>query len=137
MVQRGISILVIAAVVACPLYCMVAPCHADSHGLSGTSYSANPARTGGCCGVAPIAPDQNGPAQPSDAESCQGICSGAVMERPIGIGSVDFSVLLTPLETPTFNEAPTAIFVPFSLAYPPSGDNYGRTVRILHASFLC
>ena len=137
--SSAVHLLLIAAIVACPIACDAGVCCTSQH-------AANDARMQqACCPACCEKTDsQSGSSQPRPAEKhpcdsgkCQGICSGAVIES-----HVEFSV--------TFAEtSAVCIAAPASMdaqagrsfvAESPPADGTpasGRIVRVLHMSLLC
>lgn len=141
MFHRIVSLILIAAIIACPLWCGVGVCH-SAHCCS--EESSEPVQDTCCCCCsdeipeAPPEQDHRCPCDTSKDSECQGICGGAVFDKPITFNfDKDFLLPLLAVESPSLN--------PLVPCCPCDGDdhlsliaiNYGRALRTLHLSFLC
>ena len=149
MLSRIFSPVLIAAVIACPLSCghssgcAKQACAGDDRELQqkySTIAPVPPASAHcGCCGDS-SGKDQNPSRNPSpEKSSCQGVCGGAVFEKPceLKIVEVEFVLPLTGADS-------TFVFL---LSVDPAdrfdfpdcvrAGNQGRFVRTLHMSLNC
>lgn len=141
MQSRTIILTLITALIACPLWCTsgVAACCDDDLALFQTSSSqldGNLCKT--CCCEQPTQ-DSNDCRPKNDSSNsekpCQGICGGAVVEKPVESNNTDHTTLLL-LDTLNWvsvdSLSSTEIFTKSH-----SGHISGRFLRTLHMSFLC
>ena len=159
MVDRIISLLMITVIVICPVRCADGRC-SESHACGQAARTAVGADAGGahpaqgtpCHGscateqhhdVDPLnggdpRRDEKKPACPCSEDSpCQCVCAGAVFDRGVlPHGSV--------CPTPAINVTPhldgdfcRPVPVPTHERGGTQRGNYGRSLRTLHASFLC
>ena len=143
MLARIYSLTLITAILACPMACGIAPCCAENEFDSDRSQSQD--STCDChCASAKGSPNEDEPLRPSSQDDlpfdapcehetpCQGVCGGAVLEKPF-VPSFDLAfTAVVVLEQPDFQ------FV-FRCSHPLSeaDDHSGRELRTLHMSFLC
>ena len=142
MFARIVSLVQIAAIIACPMWCDSGLCHAGQC-CSVKQSAAQVCPVHGtakcCCNQKSHDNDDNrGPCR-CPGKSCQGVCGGAVFEKPIEVNNASDSFLRPLVEA--------EISFPLQLAECPTldvqhhwhchGGNHGRFVRILHMSFLC
>jgi hypothetical protein len=149
MLARIISLVLIAAVIACPLscghgVCCVSQCCADAAMVSAeqSSHAAcllQAITSCGCCDESCPRDDQRNPHPSPGKSSCQGVCGGAVFEKPceLKIVEVEFVLPLTGADS-------TFVFL---LSVDPAdrfdfpdcvrAGNQGRFVRTLHMSLNC
>ncbi len=166
MFSRIVSLLLIAAVVTCPLCCVVGMCQGGAccsnrqAAAGGPAAGGRAAPTGSCLAVESVpqsarkaccsspstdrsvpapSPDRSSPDRPSpDRSQCQGICGGAVLERVCEVPhDEDFHFL-------PVTDARVSVRVLSTSHQDRAGEqfcspraNYGRFVRALHESFLC
>jgi len=135
----AISIPLIAAIIACPIWCGsgLVPCCAQD--ISATSM---PAHDAPCCGRCEDAShQQHGDLPQNDCPQhttqCQGICGGAVVEN--ADPAIDSDELIQPCLAFVDERSHSVTIQPDRTADPIqfSSGNLGRFVRTLHASFLC
>lgn len=146
MFSRIVSLVLIAAVIACPLWCV------DGLGLA-AACCGNQAETSSCCSgssccesaeshTCDLRPGggQHPDDQPCPCEStdCQGICGGAVLGKSIELDDVDAGFLTAFVDV----YAPASAYLsadPLNVeqTHFRSDANHGRSVRTLHMSFLC
>jgi hypothetical protein len=142
MFSRTISLVLIAAIIACPMWCGSGLCIAGQcceQAASSASDAGGDHRTMECCRKCDghNDSDQNRPCLPET--SCQGVCGGAVLQKSVELD--DFSDTFF---RPMFDDhAPiTARLLECSHGRSEqhrcgSNTNHGRFVRTLHMSFLC
>ena len=156
MYSRTVSLVLIAAIVACPLWCGAGLCAGNQCSQQGKSSPADwypaPPATKNCCMT--DGPDYNdsqsdGKKPDKDADdqqcpwrsqsSCQGVCGGAVIEKSFQLDDFSYEFLLALVDA----HAPVGNCL---IKYQRSGfqqqccggaANYGRCLRTLHMSFLC
>jgi len=141
MYAHVVSIVMTAAIIACPMWCGNGLCH-DGECCAEREPAAQSCpvhKTAHCC-CAEGPSDSNDDCPPSVPceSSCQGVCGGAVFEKPCELtGGFDPSALL-----PFTNETAVACQTAECRTHDGdqflhSGGNYGRLLRTLHMSFLC
>ena len=141
MFDRLVSMLMIAAVIACPMWC--------SNGVSGCCAAGecsideatdlcllHKAATC-CCENTQEKEDQDVPCP--DESNCQGVCGGAVFEKPCELDGAEASASLPFLDT---NESIGILLtrirdVGVEHHCCSSSRNHGRFMRTLYSSFLC
>ena len=141
MYAHSISIVMTAAIIACPLWCSNGLCHDEECCAAGklveqTCPTHDSAR---CCG------DKDSPGENSDCPpdapcelSCQGVCGGAVFEKPCELTGELESSLLPLVADETSVACQTAeCRTRDGDHFLRSGGNHGRALRTLHMSFLC
>lgn len=141
MFARSISLILIVALIACPLWCGNGACHA--HQCCSARQSAQMCPEHGTCECCCDQPSPNSPAgEPCrcpDDSACQGICGGAIFEKPCQL-DLDAAAYFM---SPRFDDE-----AGFQLAFCHELDihhlwhfgesgNYGRSLRTRHMSFLC
>ncbi len=165
MLNRAVSLLMIAVVVGCPLWCFD-DCGCCAGGMfSMTASSTIQTRTtqtrttqtrtmqtrsdrATCCrqysqltpaedAATPNAPF-SAPERAPDKSSCQGVCGGAVFEKPCELDGFQLRHTLPPLaDDVATSPAPEHGFAP-GVEHPCiCTANFGRSVRTLQMSFLC
>lgn len=146
MLTRFVIILQIIAIVACPLACSSGWCCSNQNAVGGTAFSLDGPAPPTCCAHCTSTRCDDSPERPSETPApgncpehqCQGICGGAVLEKPVELGTA---------------LGPHAILVDSSVAYQTlictgrslhPGQNtsgpatvYGCALRCLHMSLLC
>ncbi len=149
MFARLVSLVLIAVVIACPLSCGSGVCN-DSQCCADHAFVSEDqcphavcpqsATTGrDCCAESSRNSGQPVPSPCPAKSSCQGICGGAVLEKPCKLNSPDasfflpqsgydntFVTLLTVCRTNAF-EFPECV----------RAGNQGRFVRTMHMSLNC
>jgi hypothetical protein len=138
MLNRVITLIVIAAIIACPMWCasgLVSCC------ATGETQS-DQVETAGCCCRHNSLGETNKPASDnhpkSPEKSCQGVCGGAVLEKPAQWNHGQDREFLLPLVCET-SVADALMGSPSQPAACDSlaGGNLGHFLRKLHMSFLC
>jgi len=149
MFARIISLVLIAAVIACPLSCGSGVCHADqccadrgcvSEEQCSQAVCAGHATTDGdCCAESSHDRGEPIPAPCPAKSSCQGICGGAVIEKPCKLGSPGASFIhLQPGNDHTFVfQLSVCRTTAFEFPECVRAGNQGRFVRTLHMSLNC
>ncbi len=141
MFARILSQILIAAVIACPLSCSSGMCLSDACGAPQGNCSLNDSNH--CCQETSTAPESGSKHVPDRCpiQSCQGVCGGAVFERPIEIELLDGAFCLPFGDTPSFAVAGLTVeSTSRREAETPCcfGDsNVGRSLCINHMSFQC
>lgn len=154
MFERLYSLVLVAAVIACPMRCIDCQCHAaechsaqcDSVPLEKVSSADAP-----CCPHCTVASADNKSGQSKDdrhapspdpcQSTCQGICGGAVFQKPCTL-NLPTVVKMMPLNEDQFSRA-IAQPLPFRGSESGrhcgthSGKNIGRLLRIEQMSFVC
>jgi hypothetical protein len=139
MFARVVTFTIVASVIACPLSCGLGWCH------GGACCAVSEQATPHCpnCAKAPrrdqSSTDQDRPLPMSDQSTCQGICGGAVFEKPCQLAQLDDSFFVPLVNTRDSASIEQAKVRPRETASVCLGasDNYGRIVRTLHESLLC
>ena len=141
MFARTVSLVLTVAIIACPMWCGNGLCHAGwCCSPEQSSHQPCPVHgTARCCGDTG-SPDSKDdcPGEAPGKSSCQGVCGGAVFEKPRELNDgTDSSVL--PLVTA---ETPVACQLAECRTHGGEhflrcGGNRGRFLRTLHMSFLC
>jgi hypothetical protein len=140
MFVRTVSLILIAAVVACPMWCSNGLCHAGQCcSAEQSAHRACPVHgaTRCCCNKHSSDSHDEFPCDAPCESSCQGVCGGAVFEKPIELNDEIDSFLLPFL---------TAEILPacrLAECRTQNGDhfydyggNHGRILRTLYMSFL-
>ena len=142
---RAVSLLLAAAVIACPICCGSGMCHAGQ--CCGTEASSHESQRSGCnrsepadcCGDS-SSRDRNAPT-PGEFPSgtlCQGVCGGAVFEKPCVLDDVTASFFLPLSDADISVACQVAHGDAFGVDdHTLAGDSYGRFLRTLHMSLLC
>ena len=141
MLGRIVSVVQIVAIIACPLWCGNGWCHADtccSVKQPSDQFCPDHGTAKCCCKKSSSEHDNRGPCRCPN-KTCQGVCGGAVFEKPVELNDASESHFLPVIDSE----------ISFALQlsechsldaehhfHGPSG-NYGRFVRTLHMSFLC
>jgi hypothetical protein len=135
MFSRSISVLVIAAVLACPLWCGSNVCYCCQENQSSAEHSGS---GGGCCSSGQPVGHERGESPRLPVRSCQGICGGAVFEKTPELTGVEFITTLPLCSTQSSIDDYFAAHN-WQIGAPPlrNHGNQGRAVRTLHMSFLC
>ncbi len=146
MFNRIISLILIAAVFGCPLWCSMGICQCTG----GPNIAMNAVKSG-LCGTPPCCtgvtqpthePSSSGTGDPQpkpEGLRCQGICGGAVLESPCQIPAVDVSLF-----SPMLNSVQDRLLSPKLCGFREPdfpdcnrSENRGRSVRIRYMSFQC
>ena len=142
MFVRTVSLILIASIIACPLWCSSGLCHIDQGGP--VTQSSRP-----CCSHCLLADhcrDQplsdegdDGPQRCPYESSCQGICGGAVFEKPCKVDDFENSCFLprSDVEVTTCARLQHCRFRDVKHELHGRHGNQGRFVRIRQMSFLC
>ena len=127
----------IMAIVACPIWCGNGMCHAVQQCSAKSDSTAEPAS---CCeGSATTGEDSKRNPSPFPTTSCQGICGGAVFERPIELDAVSGSFWPSLIAVPT-SDAPQLTecqSIDFEGHWHWQRANVGRALRNLYMSLTC
>lgn len=147
MLDRLISPMLIAAVIACPMwcgngvYCSDQCCAGVERGPEEPSAALCSHRglADCCCDPVPTQNDEGTPNRAPDSSTCQGICGGAVFERSCEFSQPDVSFLPPMIEKGGCISPMLAHVrgVGVSRQHCHSRKNHGRVVRTLLASLLC
>jgi hypothetical protein len=144
---RIVSLIQIAAIIACPLWCSSGLCHAGQHcAIDGCSLMERTTpqfcpfhgTTRCCCNESSSPRNDHGPCRCPN-KPCQGVCGGAVFDKPIELNDVRDSFFLPLIVT----EISFALHVvecrslDIEHHWHCHGGNHGRALRTLHMSFLC
>ena len=142
MYPRVVSLILMVAVFACPLWCSKGLC-CGNHQFSNERQTSDSDIGSDCC-LCGLSPMETGDKQRCPCEipiksRCQGVCGGAVLEQSLeldGIGGSYFAPFLSVGES--LGTQPVSIsLLPILHHHFWSGKNYGRCVRVRHSSFLC
>lgn len=147
MLTRIVSLLLMAVVVACPVWCGDGACR-DDHccAADGCSSQQQPScacsahKTGDCLGEKPAEDrDEKVPYRCPKEGSCQGICGGVVFEKLCEFEEPFSFFLMPPIDSDGSQVSLLARYRTEGLGrhLSISAKNYGRFVRTLHCSFLC
>jgi len=138
MFSRTVSILLIAAVVACPLWCGGSLGHQCAAGECSQQVPRSEAASCCCCKETPRNGDDESPGE-HPAESCQGICGGAVFEKSPELNGDQQIAFLRQfsLQRALFEKQGERGSRLLLTPSAPGGGNIGRLVRTLHMSILC
>jgi hypothetical protein len=144
MFSRTVSLVLIAAIAACPMWCGAGLCHGQccSQGSSEASTASPLNETQNCChreeSGSEHGNNQQGPRNSSQT-SCQGICGGAVLEKTVEVDDSPDGLILALADA--YAAVATRIVERshrrFEQTCCGSGSNHGRFLRTLHMSFLC
>lgn len=142
MFHRGVCLLMIFGIIACPMWCAsgVMGCCATTPSLQ----PEVPCKQQTCCckekssdtGQKKLPNDS--PLPPNPQDSCQGVCGGAVVEKSCELSNSLNVVLLLPI--PTDDLIPTGhpeCRGQNNLPVDSQSGNVGQKLRALHMSFLC
>jgi hypothetical protein len=140
MFVRVVALLSIVAVVACPLHCAGDSCHAGDCCRENAISPATTAATQQheCCCQQEVPADSHPcPDHPIRSSDCQGLCGGAIFERPCR-DSVTTNCYYLSWAAPTTTVATFSSIKP-RLVQPSDGylASNGRALRTWLASFLC
>ena len=163
MFNRIVSLLLVAVILACPMRCGRGICHAGqccsqekSSRHSCAARGADPCQCNGSshedtcsesshadqcneCNKSSRDNDRSCPNQPPAKPSCQGVCGGAVVQKPNEFREAADSFFVPMTDT-------AASLIPRMVECKADGvvrychfrsGNYGRSLRALHMSFLC
>lgn len=137
MLARTVSLVLIVATIACPLWCGESVCQADQ--CCPGEQSAVP----DCCcrGCEQSTPDNDSqpPGDSPEKSSCQGVCGGAVLQKRSEWNDVSaaFFVSLINIEAPITARLVECNAQRGTHDWHGRGGNHGRSLCALHMSFLC
>ena len=142
MFSRIVISVLILAIIACPLRCgkgSCLACQCDSMAKSADYVCPDPGTASCCCPSKSSDNDDDHAPRPCSDKSCQGVCGGAVIQKPVELDGKDNSMSLPLIEanasiTFQLTEAGSLDFV---LQGRSGCGNHGRFLRTLHMSFLC
>jgi hypothetical protein len=155
MFTRIVSLILVAAVIACPLSCGVGLCHLNSQcceleklgsredqGLQedqGLPVVCPSNATRDCCCEKSSNEGQRPPARCPNKSLCQGVCGGAIFENSCQLNGPHESSfpLLRCTETTFLSLLTQCRAVSFEFPLCVRSKNQGRFVRTRHMSFLC
>ena len=142
MFTRTVSALLIAAIVSCPLFCrngLCQGCCSAKQSIQSTCPIYGTAHR--CCKTTSHDTGDHGPSRCPNTSSCQGVCGGAVFEKPCKIDddleSSFFLPLLSVTEVVVGSRLTQCRFYDVEHHHCTGSGNYGRSLRTLHMSFLC
>ena len=142
MYPRVVSLILMVAVFACPLWCSKGLC-CSNHQIS-TECQISDLDIGSDCCLCESSPaetddKQRCPCEIPTKSRCQGVCGGAVLEKSLdldGIGNAYFEPVQSAGES--LGTQPVQIrLLPILHHDSWPGKNYGRCVRVRYSSFLC
>ena len=142
MSPRIISLVQIAAIIACPMWCSSGLCLADQCcSLKQPAEQVCPAHRSAkccCCNQESDRDDNRSPCRCHD-KSCQGVCGGAVFQKPIEVSHTSDGFLPFLNDVDFSFRAQSAECQMLNLEHPPffHSGNHGRFMRALHMSLLC
>ena len=141
MYPRVVSLILMVAVFACPLWCSKGLCCSD-HQISTECQTSD---LDNCC----LCPCESSPADTDDKQRCpyeiptksrcQGVCGGAVLEKSLELDGIG-DALIQPFQSTgeSLGTQPVNVDLLTILHHRFwPGKNYGRCVRVRHSSFLC
>ena len=140
---RLVSILLIVAVIACPLRCGIGYCHAAgccavAEEAASPEYSAAVEQPGCCCPRSPLEEESEERSPCPERSSCQGVCGGAVIDKSTELNA---TLLCQCLPAFDFDGVAAARQAPVQILANAQREccdgNRGRIVRTLHSSLLC
>lgn len=148
MFARIVSLVLVAAVIACPMWCSYGLCStgqpcASHEPLSQkqTFDTTSPAQCKcECCEEATLPTnDEQCPHRCPEESSCQGICGGAVFEKTCELEDLEVTFLLPQTDSDGLNASALAhsLVVRSEQQHHLGAKNYGRIMRTLRSSFLC
>lgn len=146
MFERSVALVLISAIVVCPLWCGIGPCCAGRCSAKELIDTAQRPSfecctlhrvAGCCCETATPYSDKRLPVRCPD-KSCQGVCGGAVFGKSVDLNGV-LSLFVQPLDMHTI-----AVMQPIAERrisndahrWKTHGRNRGYTLRVLHQSLL-
>ena len=140
MLARTVSLALITAIIACPLWCGNGLCHAGQCCSAEQSFrlSSPVHRTARCCDKSSPNSNDNCPYDTPCKSSCQGICGGAIFENPCKLDDGTDTAFLSLIAV----DMPVACQLAECRIYDGNhllcwSGNHGRFLRTLHMSFLC
>ncbi len=142
MFGRIVFLLQTVAIIACPLWCGNGLCCGGQYRSPKQSshQACSVCETARCCHRNSL-PDRDNriPCRGPNNSSCQGVCGGAVFEKPIELNNVADSFFLPQIDTEVSFVLQLTACRWRDIEYHSHchGGNYGRLLRILHMSLLC
>jgi hypothetical protein len=153
MFTRVVCLMLIAAVVACPMWCTSGLCgavqcheaqfhddqiHNDQCSVAQVCDQSSDLPE--CCRqkMQEQSDEAPGPCRCPDKAFCQGVCGGAVFEKPVELDLVAFSFFIAATDV-EFAHVPQRIESRLHTVHHhwhSHGGNYGRSLRTLQMSFL-
>lgn len=145
MFVRIVSLLLIVAVIACPLACGTGVCWCCADDIVNLSSpieqatESSPCDRNCCCNESADHSNKPAPRRSPVKSMCQGVCGGAVFEEPCSLDDSEAIVYLPSIQKDT-------AYVPLStqretveVGFPQCirAKNQGRCMRVRHMSFLC
>jgi hypothetical protein len=142
MLARIVSLLLIAAVIACPLECGMGLCEADQCAGNKSSQRSRSTSEAACCCCEQSLPDSDddnsSPCDCPENSSCQGVCGGAVFEKLCEPDRAEATCFLPRTDTQTSLVSRLAQCRLVAVGdHAGCGQNQGRMLRTRHMSFLC
>ena len=148
MLERSISLTLIAAVIACPMWCGNGVCYAcrtcdavDCGRGEEPPASCPLHRAVDCaCNGSSQESDPGAPSRCPDKGVCQGVCGGAVIEKLGQLDGIEASLIFRVIGS---DGSMDSLLAQRRAVYAErfcncgSVKNHGRFVRTLHSSFLC
>ena len=134
--MHTVSIMLIVAIIACPLGCSNGFCQGHGNHFLSNSVEACIVDEFDCCAQSP-SHERRSPSNRPCKTLCPGICGGAVLERPIDLseGLDTFSNLET-IDHPTARHREHSNIQRAHQPIFPGDRNVGRSLRTLHESLL-
>lgn len=143
MIARTVSVILIVALIACPLWCGNGQLHAAQ--CCSVQQSLNHDCTvhgtdADCCKDSCSGDGDRGPSRCPIQSSCQGVCGGAVIEKPVEVDNAADPFYLPRIDTDTqfvthVLECSTTHRAEHH-CHCRGSSNYGRSLRSLQMSFL-
>jgi hypothetical protein len=143
MIARTVSLVLVAAIVGCPIccgsgWCHDTPCRSAKQAVEYPCSLKRPVS----CGCAESQPDsdQKHPRPCPEDSTCQCICGGAVIERSCPWGGVADAFFLPVADDDFVIASRQGLFQSLRVAHDFArlwGGNRGRFMRTLHSSLLC
>ena len=130
-----VSLILTMAIIVCPLQCGSGWC--DVAGCCMDRPTAAPCQAECCRPPAVPEDDQNVPGPIPKKSSCQGVCGGAVCVKPCELDVPQVTSVLPAIATQESSSRWADHRWFDRLEHLHCGSNHGRTLRILHVSYLC
>ena len=142
MFTRTVSLVLIAAIIACPLWCGSGLCHAGQCcSVKQSSQQSFPGHgaVNCCCTRSSPDGDDQAPSRCPAKSSCQGVCGGAIFEKLGELDSVEdsFFLPLADAEVSVSSWLLQCRSPDVAHHHCQSGGNYGRSLRTLYMSLVC
>ncbi|MBC7965358.1 MAG: hypothetical protein H7Z17_05465 [Fuerstia sp.] len=145
MVNQSIALVLILAVLACPIWCSAGLCQ-SLHGGSmenpkskiGCAIEGSAQRCC-CCQHESSNNDEQVPGRCPRESSCQGVCGGAVFEKPCELTAAESACVAPPALCDDLQPCGLLTALRGHRGYELCCDDPvdGRQLRILYRSFLC